>query len=433
MYRLFFKTKILFFIFSMFFFSGVVELRAVTVTLSCGPDPGYAGPCQQIAEDWAKKTGNQVKMFYLPGEANDQLAVYQQLFSAKHTIPDVIRVDVIWPSILQKYLLDLKQYIPDSHIEQHHPSLRKSLTIKNKLVAIPFYNETGVLYYRKDLLKKYNRPVPETWEELAKTAAFIMREEKKYSPEMTGYIWDGRPYEGLTCNVLEWIGSYRGGKIIEDDGIISVNNSKSIQALEMAASWVGTISPEEILTKRMSHLFTVGNAVFKRGWSGGLGAKPWWSKGRSVINGKVGVAPLPKGGHNGVACGTIGTENLGVSMFSKYDKEAAALVRYLTSKEAQIKLAGTASYNPSISSLHTHPEILEALPYLNSSVMNKVSPIARPSFVTGRRYNKVTKKIWKAAHSVLSGKKSAVDAVSKLEKDLKRIKRDGWPELKPVY
>ena len=112
MCRLHFKEEVLFFTIITFLFAilfGVADSKAVTVTLSCGPDPGggYAGPCQQIAEDWATKTGNQVKMFYLPGEANDQLAIYQQLFAAKHTIPDVIRVDVIWPGLLQQYLLDL--------------------------------------------------------------------------------------------------------------------------------------------------------------------------------------------------------------------------------------------------------------------------------------------------------------------------------------
>ncbi len=397
--------------------------------LSCGPDPGHAGPCQKVAEDWAQKTGNEVKMFYLPGEANDQLAVYQQLFSAKHTIPDVLRVDVIWPGLLQKYLVDLSQYIPKSHIEQHHPPLRKPLAVNNKLVAIPFYNETGILYYRKDLLNKYNKPVPRTWEELTKTADYIMRKEKIHNPEMVGYIWDGRPYEGLTCNVLEWIGSYRGGKIIEDDGTISVNNPMSIQALEMAASWVGTITPKEILSKSMSHLFMTGNAVFKRGWSGGLGVKPWWAEGRSVISGKVGVAPLPQGGPNGQSCGTIGTENLGISKYSKYKKEAADLVRYLTGTDAQIKLAEIASYNPSISSLYTHPKVLEALPFLNSAAMQEILPISRPSYVTGRRYNKVTKKVWEAAHRVLSGEASAADAVSQLEKALRKIKRGGWPQF----
>lgn len=425
------KTKILFivvFIILVAFLGSTTESRAVTLTLSCGPDPGYAGPCRQVAEEWAKKTGNQIKMFYLPGEANDQLAIYQQLLSAKHSIPDIIRVDVIWPGILQKYLLDLNRYIPKSHIENHHPSLLKPLTVDTRLVAIPFYNETGILYYRKDLLEKYNRPVPTTWKELVKTAELIMREERIQNPEMTGYIWDGRPYEGLTCNVLEWIGSYRGGKIIEDDGSISVNNPMAIQALEMAASWVGTISPKEILSKRMAHMFTTGNAVFRRGWSGGLGIKPWWSEGRSSIREKVGVAPLPGGGVDGQSCGTIGTENLGISKYSKYKKEAADLVKYLTSKEAQIKLAEIASYNPSISSLNTHPKVLKALPYLNSTVMGKIVPIDRPAFVSARRYNKVTKKVWKAAHSVLSGRINAADALDKLEKDLIKIKRDGWPD-----
>lgn len=429
MYRIQIQIKRIFFLFFFFWGLSVASspASAVTLSVSCGPDPGYAGPCQLLAEDWAKQTGNKINMFYLPGEANDQLAIYQQLFSAKHAVPDVIRVDVIWPGLLHKHLADLKKYIPDTHIKLHDSSLRDSLEVKEKLVAIPFYNETGILYYRKDLLKKYNKPVPGTWKELTETAAFIMKKERRYNPDMTGFVWDGRPYEGLTCDALEWIASYGGGKIIEDNGSISVNNPNAVMALEMAASWVGSITPKEILFKSVSSMFTSGNAVFRRGWSGGLGVKPWWSKGRSVIAGKVGVAPLP-GYKPGLNFGTIGTENLGINIYSKHKKEAADLVRYLTGKKAQIQLAKTASYNPSIPLLYKHPDILKALPYLNSSTFQQLKPIARPSIISGVRYNKVTKKIWEAVHKVISGKISAKQSIQQLEKDLQKIKGNGWPK-----
>ena len=51
-----------------------------------------------------------------------------------------------------------------------------------------------------------------------------------------GFVWQGAAYEGLTCNALEWQASYGGGNIIEGDGVVSVNNPKTIAAITMAKS-----------------------------------------------------------------------------------------------------------------------------------------------------------------------------------------------------
>jgi trehalose/maltose transport system substrate-binding protein len=39
----------------------------------------------------------------------------------------------------------------------------------------------GVLFFRKDLLKKHGRSVPQTWDELTETATYIVAREKKQS------------------------------------------------------------------------------------------------------------------------------------------------------------------------------------------------------------------------------------------------------------
>ena len=39
-----------------------------------------------------------------------------------------------------------------------------------RLVALPWFTDAGVLFYRQDLLTKHGEPVPTTWDELAATA-----------------------------------------------------------------------------------------------------------------------------------------------------------------------------------------------------------------------------------------------------------------------
>src|SRR5438552_1879934 len=83
-----------------------------------------------------------------------------------------------------------------------------------KLLAMPWFTDAGLLYYRKDLLEKYGEKVPATWEEMSATAQKIQDGERKAgNKEMQGYVFQGKSYEGLTCDALEWVSSYKGGSI----------------------------------------------------------------------------------------------------------------------------------------------------------------------------------------------------------------------------
>lgn len=94
---------------------------------------------------------------------------------------------------------------------------------KGKLIALPVYIDAGVLYYRKDLLRKYgySKP-PNTWDELVNCALKIQKSMRKTNPNFYGFLWQGAQYEGLVCNWLEFAAS-NGGGIIFKDGKIRLN------------------------------------------------------------------------------------------------------------------------------------------------------------------------------------------------------------------
>jgi trehalose/maltose transport system substrate-binding protein len=54
--------------------------------------------------------------------------------------------------------------------------------------------------------------------------------------------------------------------------------------------------------------------------------------------------------------------------------------------------------------------------------------VARPSAVTGDNYNKVSNEFFNAVHQVLSGRLPPERALSALDRDLKRIRRNGWSQ-----
>lgn len=399
---------------------------AQEISISCGAVGLELRFCTEGVEAWSKQSGVKVRIVSTPNSTSARLALYQQQLAAGADDIDVFQVDVIWPGILAAHFIDLQPYAKGATAE-HFATIIDNDTVDGRLVALPWFIDAGLLYYRKDLLDKYGAKPPVTWQELTATAKKVMDAERRAGNErMWGFVWQGKAYEGLTCNALEWIDSFGGGAIVDAAGEITVNNAQAAQALALAASWVGTISPTGVLNygeEEARGVFQSGNAVFMRNW-------PYaWSLANSddsPVKGKVGVAALPKGGAAGKHTGTLGGWQLAVSRYSKHPAQAADLVLYLTSRAEQKRRVIEGSYNPTVAALYDDPEVLQAVPFFGSLRETFTRAVARPSRVTRAHYNKVSTEFWEAAHSVLSKKEKSPAALARLERDLKRIKRGGW-------
>src|SRR5262249_44851373 len=135
---------------------------------------------------------------------------------------------------------------------------------------LPWFIDAGVLYFRKDLLQKYGETPPRTWLELTRIAEKIQTAERKAgNSRFWGFVFQGRAYEGLTCNALEWIQSWGGGGIVGESGKITVENPQVAKALELATSWIDRITPRGVLNyteEEARGVFQSGDAVFLRNW-----------------------------------------------------------------------------------------------------------------------------------------------------------------------
>ncbi len=404
---------------------GPVSLQAAVLTISCGAVGQGLEMCKSATATWAAETGNQVKVVSTPNSSSERLALYQQLLAAGADDIDVFQIDVVWPGVLANHLIDLKPHVGDAP-GNHFKSIIANNTVRGKLVAMPWYTDAGLLYYRNDLLQKYGEKVPVTWDELTVSAKKIQDAERAAgNDKMWGFVWQGRAYEGLTCDALEWVMSYNGGSIVDNKGKVTIDNPQAVKAIAMAASWVDNISPQGVLNyseEEARGVFQAGNAVFMRSW-------PYaWSLAQgedSVIKGRVGVTALPKGGADGRHAATLGGWQLAVSKYSKLPKEAASLVAYLTSAEVQKQRAIQGSYNPTIASLYEDKEVLQAAPFFGSLSSTFTSAVARPSTVTGAKYNQVSSAFWNAVHTVLSGKEKAGNSLKALKSRLNRMSRGG--------
>ncbi|HSW07820.1 ABC transporter substrate-binding protein [Aquabacterium sp.] len=399
-------------------------LRAEALKISCGAVGQELELCQQAAQQWARKTGHTVQVVATPNDASERLALFQQVLAARSDRIDVFQVDVVWPGLLASHLLDLRPY--SQGIEQtHFASFVANNTVRGRLVAMPWLANAGLLFYRKDLLQKYGERVPLTWDELTATARRVMEAERAAGhARLWGYVWQGRAYEGLSCNALEWLASHGAGTVVAADGRVTVRNAHAAAALKTAASWVGSITPKAVLNyaeEEARGVFQAGNAVFMRNW-------PYaWAPAQgaeSVIRGKVGVAALP-GGAGGRPSATLGGESLAVSRYSRYPALAADLVLYLTSADVQKQRALVGAYNPTLPALYRDADIARSAPFIAELADTFTNAVARPTAATGRRYNQVSNQFWNAAHDVLAGTATPDEALVRLEATLQRLGRNG--------
>jgi trehalose/maltose transport system substrate-binding protein len=403
---------------------GVRVAGAATISISCGAVGKEHEICKQGAEAWAKKSGHTVNLVSAPSSATEMLALYQQLLAAGAADIDVFQIDVIWPGILANHLIDLKKYASTT-LNDHFPAIVQNNTAGGRLVAMPWYSDVGLLYYRKDLLEKHGAKVPETWEDLTATAQKIQDAERKTgNDKMWGYVWQGRAYEGLTCNALEWVASHNGGSIVEPDGKVSIDNPGAIAALKTAGGWVDKITPKGVLNhteEEARGVFQSGNAVFMRNWPYAWGLA---NSADSPVKDKIGVTALPKGGKDGRHAAALGGWQLSVSKYSKNPDIAADLVMYLTSAAEQKRRAIEGSYIPTITSLYKDKEVLAARPFFGPLYDAVVNATPRPATVTGGKYNQVSTEFYNTAAAVLSGADPA-KSVKDLHAKLTRLGRGG--------
>jgi trehalose/maltose transport system substrate-binding protein len=370
-------------------------------------------------EPFAREAGIRVEHAPVPETSLGQLDLARKLLREKSPSPDLLGIDVIWPELLDEYLVDLKPYF-SSELSSLDPQLVANFTVKGRVVAIPYHIQTGVLAYRTDLLRKYgySHP-PTTWDELESMAAKIQAGERADGKkDFWGFVWQGAEAEGLTCDALEWQASQGGGHIIENDGTISVNNPAAIRAWQRAARWVGWISPPGVVAYRepdSMNAWQSGRAAFWRTWEWEYRLTHWEE---SAMPDRTGYTSVPGGSAGRV--GTLGGTGLAVSRFSAHPQETMALLRFLLKNELESEHDANAEQRSGQPELYDLPLLL-GVRSISTRSGQQPAVVSRPSIVAGQGYEKVTGAYMQAVHSVLTHERSAPKAAANLEKELVEI------------
>jgi multiple sugar transport system substrate-binding protein len=378
---------------------------------------------RKIADEYQKKNPNvkvEVEVGGATSEAQQQYL--STVLSSKDSVLDVVLIDVIrpaqwasqgWAEPLDAYLGADKAKVMGSYLKAYADADQ----VNGKVIALPYFADSQFLYYRKDLLEKYKRPVPKTWDEMMETAKIVLEGEK--NPQLQGFETAGAPIEGTVCTYL--VPLWGMGSDLVKDRKLNLDTPQARQPFQlygrMKQAGVLPKNIAEIPTDRIRIDLQAGNLIFGMTW--GYVWNRVENDADSKVKGKVGVAPLPHD-QGGKSATCIGGWQLAVSAFSKNKPEAVKFARWLSSPEVSKMQALMASHLPVFPQVYKDPEVLKANPWFADALPVVEGAKSRP--VTAQ-YPQVSDVIRGNMNAYLAGTKTTDVALGDMKSKLAPIFR----------
>ncbi len=371
---------------------------------------------QELIDEFEQQNPDiRVKHETLPSSSDEQHQFYVINLEGRTSDFDVFAIDVIWVAEFAKagWLRDLSALLPASERAAFFAGPIEAVTVEGRVYAIPWFIDAGLLYYRKDLLTQYGFPPPPTWGKLVRIAYDI----RKRQPDLYGFIWQGKQYEGLVCNVLEFLWS-NGGEVLRD-GKVVIDSPQNREALKVMVDLVRRYgaTPDLVTTtteESAREIFGRGKAVFMRNWP-----YAWrlFQQEGSAVKDKVGITVLPHFRRNRSAA-TLGGWQLAVNKHSKRPQAAEKFVTFMTSTKAQKHLGLTVGFQPTRKALYEDAELLAAQPAL--AELYKIFQRARPRPVSPY-YVLLSQAMQSEFSAALAGVKTPEEALRALQSQMEQI------------
>ena len=271
---------------------------------------------------------------------------------------DALLMDVTW---LAKYaaagwLEPLDSFFDSEEIDALVEGARLGNHYDGVLYRWPLIADVGLLYWRKDLM---DTP-PRTPDQLSGLGSQLIAD----GAVNTGFVWQGRQYEGLSCDFVEMLSAFGGSWLNPQSGEPSLDSPEALEAVAWMRSLISEgISPKAVTNYSESEslqAFKAGDAALMRNW-------PYaWAelqKPDSAVRGQVGVT-LMVSNEGDRSAATLGSWGLSLLKGSDHPEAVIEAIRFLTSREAQRERFRNQGYTPTDRSLFRDPEMLELSPIL---------------------------------------------------------------------
>ena len=320
--------------------------------------------------------------------------------------------------------------------------VRDGISVDGKLYALPFYGESAMTYYRKDLFDKAGLKMPDapTYAEIRTFADKITDKQN----QIYGMCLRGKPGWGENMAYVTSLVNAEGGQWFDMNWKPTLDTKPWHKALDYYDSILKADGPPGAA----SNGFNENLALFASGhcgmWidatvAGGLLFDPK----QSQVADKVAFAPMPTGSFKGAPT-WLWSWNLAIPVTSKQQDAAKTFVSWATSKD-YIKLVaeknGWVAVPPGTrQSTYDNPDYRKAAPF--ASFVLKAIDVANPNgqteekrpytgaqFVAIPEFQGIGTQVGQTVAATLTGQQTVANALKAAESATERTMRQaGYPK-----
>ena len=283
----------------------------------------------------------------------------------------------IWAK--QGWLLPLEKLGAGYDVDDLIPPIRAGLTVNGKLYAAPFYGESSMIMYRKDLFEKagLKMPAAPTWD-------FIADAAKKLTDRPTetyGICLRGKPGWGENMALLTAMANSFGARWFDEKWKPEFDGPEWKKTLTFYVDLMKAAGPPGASTNGFNENLALFNAGKCGMWIDATVAASFVSNPKeSKVADKVDFALAPTAGL-GKGANWLWAWTLAVPAGSKKADAAEKFIAWATSKDYIALVAskeGWANVPPGTrKSLYSNPEYLKAAPFAKVTLdsINTADPI----------------------------------------------------------
>ncbi len=213
------------------------------------------------------------------------------------------------------------------------PPVRVALTNDGKQYAVPFYGESSILMYNKEILDKagVTMPTNPTWQQVADAA------KKVKTADMSGICMRGKPGWGDLFAPLTTVVQTFGGNWYDMSWNATVNSPEWKQAVTFYKTMLDDSGEADPVSYSFNECLTSLKEGKSAMWADASVAASMLEAADSPVKGKMGYAHMPI--NKTQESGWLWSWNLAVPKSTKNQDAAIKFVKWATSKE-YIKLVG---------------------------------------------------------------------------------------------
>ena len=382
---------------------------------------------QLVPEFERRNPGIKVNVQMIPWTAAQEKLI--AAFAADN-LPDLFQLGNTWVPQFAELgaIINLNSFISKSDVikkEYYFPGIWDTNIIFNKVYGIPWYIDTRILFYRKDVLEKagFNQP-PKTWDELYTLSKRIRNNangEDKYAIYLPTNEWSPFIIFGLQ----------NGSTILKDSNAYADFSGAKFKE---AFKYLIKFHKEKLAPIGISQVTSVYQSFAQEYFSMYISG-PWnivefkkWMTGD--LADKWGTAPLP-GRYTYPGVSTAGGSSLVMSRNSIHKEAAWKFIEYLSETKTQLQFYNLVNDLPAVKSVWEEKKFKDD-PYIKAFYEQFLHVVPTPKIPEWEQI--VFAKVQQYAEEAARGSITEDEALKRLDADVNTIleKRRWIIKNKPV-